>query len=266
MRRQLSAMVLACLLAVSAAGQALRRVTPGKVLGLLDGGSPAALAGNLRAFVLDGLPTPLFEDARHWGMQKPVRHLKWRGKGLHVHPTIEERPENDGQWWKVKVTATNPRDSLVLDLRDVVKPEDGRLLFTVFVAFDADAQLDRQHWIEGTRLYSGSTRARLRLKASLRCEVTAKLEGGAFLPDAVVRMRVVESKLVYDNLVVEHMAGIGGTAAKLMGEAAHATISQWRPGLERDLLARASAAIVKAADTKEVRLSLGDLMKVVSRQ
>jgi hypothetical protein len=38
-------------------------------------------------------------------------------------------------------------------------------------------------------------------------------------------------------------------------------MKQWHPHVERDLLAKANAAIVKAADTREVRLSLGNLLK-----
>ncbi len=38
-------------------------------------------------------------------------------------------------------------------------------------------------------------------------------------------------------------------------------MKKFKPDLERDLLAKANAAIVKAADTKEVRVSLGGLLK-----
>jgi hypothetical protein len=235
-------------------------VTTGGVLGLLDGSSPAALAGNLRAFVLQALPNPLFEDQRHWGLQKPVREVKWRGKGLRVHPEVQEVLENDGRWWKVKVTASSPADSLVLDLRDVQKPEPGRLTFTAFVAFDANVEYDRQNWHEGARSYSGSVRARLRLKLTLRCEAQGRLEGNGFLPEAVVRLRVVQSDLRYDNVVVEHIAGVGGEMAKVLGDATRAGVRQWHPSLERNLVIRANEAIVKAGDTKEVRVGLAALL------
>jgi hypothetical protein len=38
-------------------------------------------------------------------------------------------------------------------------------------------------------------------------------------------------------------------------------VTQWRPSLERDLLEKANAAIVKAGENKEVRLSLAKLFK-----
>jgi hypothetical protein len=227
---------------------------------LLGSNSTAALAGNLRAVLLDSLPTPLFEETRHWGAQKSVRRIEWRGKGLHVHPETVERMENDGRWWKVKVTAPNPRDALVVDLRDVQQPEEGRMTFTAFFALDTDVEYDRQRWREGTRTYSGSVRARMRIKLTLRCEATGRLQTKDFLPEAVVRLRVVQSDLKYDNFVVEHIAGVGGELAKVLGDAAHGSINQWRPSLERDFIARANAAILKAGDTHEVRVSLGALL------
>jgi hypothetical protein len=47
----------------------------------------------------------------------------------------------------------------------------------------------------------------------------------------------------------------------MIGETAHSLLNQWRPSIERDLLAKANAAIVKAGEQKEVRLSLSKLVK-----
>ena len=115
----------------------------------------------------------------------------------------------------------------------------------------------------GIRLWSAGVRARLRVKAHLECENIIRLEEKpkSFLPDIVFRLRVTKAKVGYDDLVVEHIAGIGGTAAKVLGETFHDAMNQWRPSIERKLLERASAAIVKAADTKEVRIGLSGLFK-----
>jgi hypothetical protein len=238
-----------------------KAISAGNVLAALGGGSVDALAGTLRGFVVKALPTPLYEDTRHWGLQKPVREVKWRGKGLKVHPETIEVPKNDGRWWKVRVTADRPADTLVFDLREVHQPEAGRMTFTAFISFDTHVEFDRQIWHTGTRTYSGSIRARLRIKLTLRCEATARLDaGGALLPDAVFRLRVLQAESGYDNFVVEHIAGVGGEAAKLLGDAARRSVQRWRPSMERELLAKADAALVKAGDTKEVRVSLSKLL------
>ena len=74
-------------------------------------------------------------------------------------------------------------------------------------------------------------------------------------------MKVAKADLGYDNLKFDHVAGVGGEAAQLIGEAAHSMLKQWRPSIERDLLAKANAAIEKAGEHKEVRLSLAKLFK-----
>jgi hypothetical protein len=222
------------------------KVNGSSALSALAKGGEGGLASNLRAFILDGLPDPLLEDTKHWGLQKTGP----RGK---IH--------NNGRWWKVRVTGRDLRDTMVADIRDMQKPAPGKTTFTVFLMFDANVELDRQTWKLGVRLYSGSTRARVRLRLTLNCEAETRLEkNGSWLPDAVFRLRVLKSAFAYDNLVVEHTAGVGGEAAKLLGDAMIQTVHQLRPSLERKLIDRANASIVKAGDTKEVHLGLMEMM------
>jgi hypothetical protein len=253
-------LVLAGLL--SPAARAAQGIDPGTALSGLSGDPTAALAGELRSLVVQFVPSPLFEDHSHWGQQREVvRGLVWRGSGLRIHAQPQKSLKNDGLWWRVKVDAPNLRNSLVLDLRDVHSPEPGRLLFTAFISFDTEINYDRERWRAGLRTWAGSIRARARVKLTLRCEVLSRLEAkGKGLPDVVFRMRVVGSDFQYDNLKVEHLAGLGGDLAEILGEALHSGINQWRPSLERNLIAKANAAIVKGADTKEVRISLSRLL------
>jgi hypothetical protein len=258
-RRGAAALVV---LAVWGAGRAgAAPPDPAAALAALNGGSTAALSGSLRGLLLEFLPDPLFEDNNHWGKQHYVEEVRWRGKGLHVHPEKARVLKNDGHWHKVRVTAPRARDTLVVDLRDVQQPEPGRMTFVAFVSFDADVDYDKQHWEDGVKLYGAGVRARLRVRLTLWCEAVTRLEPkGKLLPDAVFRLRVTRAEVGFDNLVVEHVAGVGGDAARVLGDAARACLHQWRPSLEKRLLDRAAAAIVKAGDTKEVRISLSKLM------
>jgi hypothetical protein len=225
-------------------------------------GVPAeALAGSLRGLLLQFLPDPLHDDASHWGGQKPVAELKWRGQGLGTHLEKVMVLKNDGRWWKVRVTLRPPPEAVVLAVRDLKQAEPGRVTFTAFVMFDADVDYDKQVWDEGVKLYGAGLKARLRVKMTLDCEATTRLEtqGKKPVPDVVFRLRVLKADFQYDNLVVEHVAGVGGEAARLLGDAARACMRQWRPSLERRLHEKANAAIVKAGDSKEVRVSLSKL-------
>jgi hypothetical protein len=267
MNRRIGGIAVVCTVLSASAAPSQAPAKPAKpigvsnVLAVLGGGSVDALAGALRGFVIKSLPAPVYEDLHHWGLQKPVPEIKWRGKGIHVHPEKRVVLKNDGRWWKVRVTADRLPDTLVFDLRDARPLEPGRMTFTTFVSFDTHVEYERQTWHDGRRTYSGSIRARLRVRLTLHCEATGRLDGnGGLLPDAVFRLRVLHAESGYDNLVVEHIAGLGGEAAKLLGDAARGSIKQWRPSMERELLARLDAAIVKAGDTKDVRVSLSKLL------
>jgi hypothetical protein len=157
----------------------------------------------------------------------------------------------------------NPAQTLTLALSDVVAPEPGRMTFNAQVGVDCTLKFEQQLWRGGTRLYSGETRGRCRTAVLLACEVTSRTETkpGNLLPDMVFRMRVTDAHLTYENLVIEHTAGVGGDAAKLFGEAIIDTVKRLKPDLERDLQAKANAAVVKAADTKEIRVSFEAFLK-----
>jgi hypothetical protein len=101
----------------------------------------------------------------------------------------------------------------------------------------------------------------MRIRAALQCEMTTRLEkGSGLLPEVVFRLRVLSASVGYDNLVTEHVLGVGGEMAEWLGDAGHGLMRQLKPSLELHLLEKADAAILRAADTKEVRVSLGKLV------
>jgi len=220
------------------------------------------LSTTLRGLVVQFLPDPLYVDEKHWGGQKKVASgLEWRGKAIGGRPEVQYKMKNNGIWWKVRVTSPNKGESLWLELRDWQSPEPGRITFTAHIALDTEFEYDRQIWDEGLRLYSGSVRGRTRALLTLYCEATTHTEPKPKgLPDIVFRLRVVKSACGYDSLRIDHVPGLGGDAARVIGELAKGAVEQWHPSLERKLLEKANAAIVKSGDTKEVRISLGKVL------
>ncbi|HKB39949.1 MAG TPA: hypothetical protein VKD72_26170 [Gemmataceae bacterium] len=232
-------------------------------LPFLNGGSSTdTLSATLRGLLVENIPPVLLEDNRHWGQQKLVtRGVEWKGKGQPL-PQAQKSYKNHGVWRRTKVTANNLRDTLAFDLRDVQRASADTITFMVHVAFDARVEYEQQNWRSGIRTYSGSVRARLRLKAALFCTMTTRLDRkDRLIPDVVFRSRVLRADLRYDNFVVEHVNGVGGDLAKLIGKAAQDVLHTFRPSLERKLLEKGNAAIVKAGDTKEVRISLTKLLQ-----
>lgn len=224
------------------------------------GPSVKELAASLRELLIQELPDPLFEEQKNWGHTASVpKGLKLKGKGLQIHSEVTKEQKNHGTWRKIRVSAVDAPKTLTFDIHDVRKLDQGRTQFDVAINLDAHMDGTQQNWSNGIKLYDGSLRARFRVKLALLCEMTTRIEPkGWLVPDIVFRLRVTEAKADYDHFVTEHVAGLGGDAAKVLGEALQKIL---RPALEKKLLPKASSAIVKAADTKEVRISLGSLVK-----
>ena len=215
----------------------------------------------LRSALLQSLPTPLGQKVLLWDHQKDVLvGLKWHG----LKPITQRSPRNDGHWQKVRLEAVDPTATLSFKIDDFQSTEPHRTTFTTTVGLEVRLIHEQQLWKSGVRLFSTETRGRCRVNLTVKCELTSRTEvvPGRFLPNVVLRLRVTSAEVGYDQLVCEHILGLDGRAAKLAGEAMHRILRQVKPQYERDLLERTNAAVVRAADTKEVRIELEQLLRL----
>ena len=223
-----------------------------------------ALSASLRTLLLQNLPEPLHNSQRGWDNQKDVLiGMKWHKTGLvRFKPEAMKANRNDGHWQRITVHADDSKRTLALAIADVKYPEPGKTTFVAYLGLDTKLVYEQQLWKSGARLYGGETRAKCRLAVKVFCELTSRFERapGTILPTAVVRVRVTQSELNYADLAVEHTAGLDGNAAKSLGDAVVKFIKAIQPNLEADLLKKADAAVVRAADTKEVRVAFDSLL------
>jgi hypothetical protein len=217
------------------------------------------LAKAFKPVLASAVPKTLYDRSDNWGHQVMVPvGVKWHG----LRPEVSKSPRNHGEWRRLTITARNLGQTLDLRIFDVKTADADKQTFKVYLAFQMGVEYEQQNWESGARLWSGSVRARAQVKLDMECENTLRFETDKNnLPELVLRMRVTNARLHYDDLVFEHVNGVGGDAAKLIGAGAHRCMNQWRPSIERDLLAKANAAIVKAADTREIRVGFGGLLK-----
>ncbi|MFL5341260.1 MAG: hypothetical protein ACJ8F7_14020 [Gemmataceae bacterium] len=202
-----------------------------------------------RGLILANMPTPLTEKEFGWGRQ--------------VESVVGHKMKNHGTWRKLRVSAMSPAKTLTVDIRNLKQLDGGQTAFELAVGFDAQIDFEQQIWERGLRLYGGSSQARAKVLVTLQCEVHTRSEAGTGpLPDFVFKLRVTKADLRYSGLDFVHVGAIGGDGADVIGHAIHDTIKAVKPTLEKDLLGRADAAIVKASDNKEVRLSLNKLLKL----
>jgi hypothetical protein len=224
------------------------------------------LAESLRAFLLPHIPAPLYEKRENWNHTIEATRLHWEGKGLDLKARTVKTYKKHGIWKHVLISSPNLVQSLKLVVQNIQLPEPGRATFDVVLALPANVEYEQQHWERGVRLFSGSVRARMRVALTLTCELTTRLESGSkLLPEVVLRLRVVRATTGYDQLVIEHLPGVGGEAAKILGEVIVENMKKWHPSVESSLLERLNAAIVKAGDSKEVRVGLTGLQRTTKK-
>ena len=223
------------------------------------------LASTLRKLMLANLPDPLVEADMGWNTQREVAiGMKWEKVGrVRLKPVVMRDVKNDGHWQKVHIHATDPEKSLTLTVTNVRSPEVGKTLFDAQIGLDSKIIYEQQMWLGGKRLYAGASQARCRAELHCVVELTDKVEfkPGSLLPAVSFRVRVVDAQLSYKNLVCEQTLGLSGEAAKLVGKTLLEVLKKVQPHTEKDLLAKANIAIVKAADTKEVRIEFDRLLQ-----
>ncbi|MFO0936715.1 MAG: hypothetical protein U0798_09410 [Gemmataceae bacterium] len=218
------------------------------------------LAHVARQLILKFLPDPAIKTKKNWGNQKEtIVRVDGERKGL-MNWKFETKKEmkNDGHWSAVTLSIIDPNTKLRLDLKDIATPEPGKTTFTAIVAAPVKFQFEQQIWKAGIRLYSGETRGRCDATTVLDCETTTKLDWmpGKLLPTQILKVKITKADVIYENPVIEHTAGVGGDTAKVIGDTAIKAIKLMKPNLEKDLLEKANAAIVKAGDSKEIKLEL----------
>jgi hypothetical protein len=217
----------------------------------------------LRTLLIEHAPTPLYDKKRNWGNTSGVANgVKWRGQGLKVRPELMYANRNDGRWEHVTITSDALAQTLAVDLRNFRRPAVDRITFEVALVFPFRARYHRQLWESGIKLFDGETRARAVAIVVMTCESTLSFKpSGGLLPDLVVRARVTQAHFTYDGLVFEHVPGVGGEAAEILGKAVLDVLKKWKPSIERQMIDKLEAAVVKAADTKELRVPFGSLFK-----
>lgn len=222
------------------------------------------LSDQFRSLLLANLPDPLVVSNRGWGNQKEVTiGLKWERRGaIRFRPELMRDVKNDGHWQKVTVTAIEPSQSLTVTVGNV-RHSTGRTLFDTHLGLDVRAVYEQQVWAMGKRMYSGETRARCHADLKLEVELTtqAVAKPNSLIPDLAFRVRVTAADLSYRDLTCERTLGVGGEAAKLMGKAVYEVLKKVKPDFEKSLTEKANAAVVKAADTKEVKVELDRLLR-----
>lgn len=225
-----------------------------------DPAEAAAMAKMLRDLVVKTAPDPLVKSSHNWGNQK-VMAVRYREGFRQWTPPVAEQL-NDGLWRKYSVRIPEP-DKLAVAVTELTHPEENKTLATVCVACDrVDLHMEHQLWRNGRRFYAGETDAHCKGALVIKAEVVTRSEPkkGSLFPDVTLVVTVTDAKLHYDDIVVDKTAGFEGATAQALGDAAIRALRSLAPDVERNLVEKANAAIVKAAGTREFKVGLDKVL------
>jgi hypothetical protein len=223
----------------------------------------AALSKTLRTLALANLPNPLVKADDGWGKQKEfvvgavmLRNSKKFG------PEAPRQLVNDGLWRRITVQPRNPADTLGVGITELVRADANTALLTIDTEMEIDFRVEHQLWKRGHQLYSGETRGHCKAGLRLKAEVMTKTEKvpGSFFPNVTLIIKVTDAKLFHDKIVIDHTAGLDGEDAQKAGEFVLDLVKTLKPDLEKQLLDKANAAIIKAVGSKEIKLQLDKIL------
>jgi hypothetical protein len=222
----------------------------------------AAITKLMREMLLQKMPDPLLKANDGWGKQKEFVVGKVMLRNPNKFPDAPRELFNDGIWRRFSVSARDPEKTLGIGITELTLPEPDKMVVTVHVVMDINFRMEQQLWKRGLQIYSGETRGHCKAGLELKATVNHKTEykPGSFLPEVALKITTTDAKLFYEKLTIDHTAGLNGEDAKAVGDFVIDTIKSTMPELEKQLLEKGNAAILKAAGTKEFRVQLDKLM------
>jgi hypothetical protein len=224
----------------------------------------AAISKLLYEMAMKKMPDTLVKANDGWGKQKEyaVGKVMLRNSG-RLPPEAPRVVVNDGLWRRFTVAPREPEKTFGVGIAELVRPEPDKMLVTINVAMEINFRMEQQLWKRGHMLYSGETRGHCKTAVQLKATVVHKTEfkPGSLLPEVALKITTTDAKIFYDKIYIDHTAGIDGPDAQALADTVIDLVKSVMPTLERDLLEKGNAAIVKAAGTREVRVEIDKLMK-----
>ncbi len=229
----------------------------------------ASFAKVLRGLMLTNLPDPLVKANDGWGNQKEfVQGAILLRNPKKFGPESPRQMVNDGLWRRVTVTARKPADTLNVSIPELIKPTADTANLAIHAEMEIDFRVEHQFWKRGHQLYTGETRGHCKAGLKMKVEVVTKTEKvpGSFFPNVTLFIKVTDAKLFHDKITIDHTAGLDGEDAKDTGNFVMDLVKVIKPDLEKQLLDKANAAIMKSVGAKEIKVELDKILGAAGKK
>ena len=161
-----------------------------------------------------------------------------------------------GRWLRYAVHLRDPTDPQRLDIR-ITHAEQGpdlRIRFAAQLDSVLDVELQQERWNLGTRLFSVSVQAQVKLRMLIAGDVGFELDVTRIPPDLLADPQIASTELSLVDLKVDRISKIGGEVAESVGDLVKRIIRQeYLPGQQAAITHKLNAQI----DRRRDRLRLG---------
>jgi len=213
------------------------------------------------------LPDPLAQASENWGKQREVHGTRRRIRDWRIVSEPYQEIRNDGLWRRLTLRVPR-KDQLRVGIQNIEFPRRGCLRGRVLTVADrVDLQLEQQQWCNGLRLYACDTRAHCKVGLTLRAEVSSRQEHpiDAFLPKYVLKIHILEARLDYTDVVVDHILGLDGKAARVVGDGIREVVSRFKPDFEEQLRRKAETAVIRVMENRELCIALDEWLRRLAK-
>ncbi len=161
-----------------------------------------------------------------------------------------------GRWLRYAVHLRDPNDPRRLDIR-ITHAEQGpdqRIRFAAQLDSVLDVELEQERWNLGTRLFSVSVQARVKLRMLVSGDVGFELDVTRIPPDLLADPQIASTELSLVDLKVDRISKIGGDVAESIGDLVKRIVRQeYLPGQQAAITQKLNAQL----DRRRDRLRLG---------
>jgi len=221
---------------------------------------PAAPAGAqrlLRTLVLEHIP-PEYENTKRWGGTKRV----WDGlhvslDGLRLKTKRRWKEANHGTWKRYRAWLIDPEQEFQIEVQNMAAGADGKTTLDVVI----DARLGvwgrLSEYALDVQLLSISAEAEAKVRMTVSCEVSLRLDVAKFPPDVILEPHVVGARLHLIDFDLVRISDANGPLVREFGEELHDVLQDEITHRQAKLVDKINRQLDKHED--DLRLSLSDL-------
>lgn len=198
-----------------------------------------------------------YQDDKDWGKRTRVyAGVKVDLDDGRIKTKRRWKELKHGRWLRYTVHLRDPTDPQRLGIR-ITHAEQGpdqRIRFAAQLDSVLDVELQQERWNLGTRLFSVSVQAQVKLRMLIAGDVGFELDVTRIPPDLLADPQIASTELSLVDLKVDRISKIGGDVAESIGDLVKRIIRQeYLPGQQAAITHKLNAQI----DRRRDRLRLG---------